>query len=180
MKKKVFLAVGAVLFLSGVILIINSFSNITGLVIVEEINLQASSIIGILILILGIVFVFFGRERKIRLYHAFPAGEYRAGQQLDNRKLAHGGFYMAQTEADAVLAVRETHPFVEPNRISVVEVDIPEEEYDGLIEHVAGTSSAPYAMIPPKNFDDFNRLLKTGKITIKKAEPSLEDIAAYS
>lgn len=55
MKKKYLQVLGAIILASGIVFIINSFPGITGLAILENINKTASSVIGIVLVMGGIL-----------------------------------------------------------------------------------------------------------------------------
>ena len=78
MKKRVFIIQGLVFIVVGAIFLINSFSGITGAVVLENVNVSVSAVVGLVFVIVGIL-IFMARppldyERiAVRLYDSLGA-----------------------------------------------------------------------------------------------------------
>ena len=64
MDKKFLVPLGILVFFIGVTLVLNSVSSITGLVVIEEVNIIKSSFAGTRLILFGIVLFILGSEKN--------------------------------------------------------------------------------------------------------------------
>src|SRR3989344_9661843 len=107
LPKRAFVITGISFLAMGFVILVNSFAGLTGAAIFEGSNINAGWIIALWFLISGIVILMSWGGETIRLYHAYPSGKYTPNEEIDPKKMKHGGFYMARTEEDAIIALQE-------------------------------------------------------------------------
>jgi hypothetical protein len=64
MDRKFFVPLGILLFFIGITLILNSISTITGLVVVEDVNIISGSLMGVGFIVFGIFSFIFGSKNS--------------------------------------------------------------------------------------------------------------------
>src|SRR3989344_4473079 len=146
LQKRTFYIVGISFIFLGAIIAWNSSQGITGFAIFEQSDISLGYLVGIWLFVAGVVILMVSKqdEEFVKYYHAYPAGEFTPGP-LDASRLKHDGFHMAVTQSEAIRALREVNPNVNPNRISLIEVNISRNYNNEIVDNVAGSSSTLYA-----------------------------------
>jgi len=178
MRRKGFFVLGVLLIAVGFVFLLNSFYGMTGFVVFEDVSGRVGWIVGILFFVAGVVFLVGSRGKaEVKLYHAYASGAYRVGTPLDVSRCEHQGFYLAHSEEDAVTAVQNARPDIDPMRIQVVEVDLPQDLYEQLCVGELGDSVAQYIRVPPENFPRFNQALTENRIRMRRAPVKLRSLS---